>query len=205
MQVKVPIKVKHCQVFEGRVPCWRHGVKWKRRKEGFEQWGIPGIYNTNIDFYLPIRAVFQFVCIKNRSFCQRVLDSTLTRMASRRQSPRLSRQALTDTTQARLSLRRSLISKYSNDATEIKSESVPVELPKAIKNPRANGRSVKRQGNEPTSPPDNWKLVFDAIKEYRKSTLAPVDTMGCERLSERHVDEKVLGTTPDSTHAAKLG
>lgn len=40
-------------------------------------------------------------------------------------------------------------------------------------------------------PPADWAQIYDAVKEMRKTVLAPVDTMGCERLAEEHVSEKV--------------
>lgn len=112
-------------------------------------------------------------------------------MASRRQTSRLSKQSLATNIETKLSLKNSLMSKYGNDLDHVKSESVPMEASKALKQPKIKGRKAKSKDSGPARPPDNWKSVFEAIKEYRKSTLAPVDTMGCERLSERHVDEKV--------------
>ncbi|CAG8459359.1 12639_t:CDS:2 [Acaulospora morrowiae] len=35
-----------------------------------------------------------------------------------------------------------------------------------------------------TKPPTNWEEVYQSIKEYRKTLVAPVDVMGCERLAE---------------------
>lgn len=112
-------------------------------------------------------------------------------MASRRQTSRLSKKALATNIESKLSVKNSLKSNYVNDLDHVKSESIPMEASKALKQPKIKGRQAKSKIYGPVSPPDNWKSVFEAIKEYRKSTLAPVDTMGCERLSERHVDEKV--------------
>ncbi|KAI9274448.1 DNA glycosylase [Phascolomyces articulosus] len=39
--------------------------------------------------------------------------------------------------------------------------------------------------------PAHWKTVYERIREYRKTAPAPVDTMGCERLAEEQVPEKV--------------
>ncbi|KAF7727909.1 DNA N-glycosylase and apurinic/apyrimidinic (AP) lyase [Apophysomyces ossiformis] len=39
--------------------------------------------------------------------------------------------------------------------------------------------------------PKNWRIVFQRIKEYREKVPAPVDTMGCERLAETDVPERV--------------
>lgn len=40
-------------------------------------------------------------------------------------------------------------------------------------------------------PPADWAQIYDAVKEMRKTVLAPVDTMGCERLAEEHVTPRV--------------
>ncbi|CAI2165843.1 7047_t:CDS:2 [Funneliformis geosporum] len=37
-------------------------------------------------------------------------------------------------------------------------------------------------------PPVNWDIVYAAIKEFRQSIVAPVDTMGCERLADEPSD-----------------
>ena len=34
------------------------------------------------------------------------------------------------------------------------------------------------------NPPLNWETVYSSIKEYRKNTIAPVDTMGCNKLAD---------------------
>ncbi|KAI9497807.1 DNA glycosylase, partial [Zychaea mexicana] len=39
--------------------------------------------------------------------------------------------------------------------------------------------------------PQNWRTVYERIREYRTTVTAPVDTMGCERLAEDKVPEKV--------------
>lgn len=33
-------------------------------------------------------------------------------------------------------------------------------------------------------PPKNWKEIYDRVKEMRRHVIAPVDTMGCEKLPE---------------------
>ena len=45
---------------------------------------------------------------------------------------------------------------------------------------------------EPHTPPVKWKEAYDAIKEMRKRTVAPVDTMGCDQAQMREIDPKVL-------------
>ena len=62
-----------------------------------------------------------------------------------------------------------------------------------IKTEKSKPTTIKRtkiqdQFNEPA----NWKIVYERIREYRKTVSAPVDTMGCERLAEEQVPEKVL-------------
>ncbi|GBB91999.1 hypothetical protein RclHR1_01950011 [Rhizophagus clarus] len=46
----------------------------------------------------------------------------------------------------------------------------------------------KRLDKEPPTPPTSWEEVYNAIKEYRKNIIAPVDTMGCERLADEPSD-----------------
>ena len=41
-------------------------------------------------------------------------------------------------------------------------------------------------GSVKTEPPRNWEQVYDATAAMRKRVLAPVDTMGCESLAEKH-------------------
>ncbi|KAJ2898365.1 alpha,alpha-trehalase nth1 [Coemansia aciculifera] len=40
-------------------------------------------------------------------------------------------------------------------------------------------------------PRDDWDIVFDRIKEYRATHEAPVDTVGCEALTEEETDPKL--------------
>ncbi|KAI7856013.1 DNA glycosylase [Circinella umbellata] len=70
--------------------------------------------------------------------------------------------------------------------------SQPVVSKPTIKKEKSRPVTIKRtkiqdQFNEPA----NWKIVYDRIREYRKTVSAPVDTMGCERLAEEQVPEKV--------------
>ncbi|CAO3650587.1 unnamed protein product [Cunninghamella echinulata] len=59
------------------------------------------------------------------------------------------------------------------------------------KNNNSN-RSLKiKKSTDPTSsPPPNWKTVFDCIKLYRQTHEAVVDTMGCACLAEPNVPPK---------------
>ncbi|CAG8841801.1 34406_t:CDS:2, partial [Racocetra persica] len=42
--------------------------------------------------------------------------------------------------------------------------------------------------HEQMQSPRSWEEVYQCIKDYRKTTVAPVDTMGCERLAEEPND-----------------
>lgn len=50
-------------------------------------------------------------------------------------------------------------------------------------------RSPKKRAGVP--PPKNWEEMFDRVREMRKLTVAPVDTMGCERLALTTVSARV--------------
>lgn len=50
---------------------------------------------------------------------------------------------------------------------------------------------VEENGEVKIHPPPNWEEMYDAVKEMRKTILAPVDTMGCETLAEEHVSPRV--------------
>lgn len=54
-----------------------------------------------------------------------------------------------------------------------------------------NGAKKRRNDNDTVQAPENWEIVYDKIKEYRQKTIAPVDTMGCERLAEDGIPDKV--------------
>lgn len=40
--------------------------------------------------------------------------------------------------------------------------------------------------------PENWKVVYDKIAEFRKERIAPVDYAGCARIPRREFSEKVF-------------
>ncbi|KAI7863545.1 DNA glycosylase [Spinellus fusiger] len=95
----------------------------------------------------------------------------------------------------------------TEDTSTIKNESIKEEaedirpLPKA-RNKRVKEASmaldtsksthtqkkVKQEELNSNEPPKNWKIVLDKIQAFRKDNLAPVDTMGCERLAENTAD-----------------
>lgn len=52
-------------------------------------------------------------------------------------------------------------------------------------------KTASEDGKVEIYPPANWAQIYDAVKEMRKAVLAPVDTMGCERLAEEHVSPRV--------------
>ncbi|RPA83037.1 DNA glycosylase [Ascobolus immersus RN42] len=54
--------------------------------------------------------------------------------------------------------------------------------------PRKQFRSPKKRAGVP--PPKNWEEMFNRVREMRKLSLAPVDTMGCERLALDTVSAK---------------
>lgn len=59
-----------------------------------------------------------------------------------------------------------------------------------IKNEEQKDTITKKAKKSTTVPPDDWRDTFNAIKVYRQHHEAVVDTMGCERLAERHVAPK---------------
>ncbi|RKP14968.1 DNA glycosylase [Piptocephalis cylindrospora] len=46
-------------------------------------------------------------------------------------------------------------------------------------------RARKTTKDQVPGPPDDWEEVLEKIEAYRKGHLAPVDTMGCERLGDK--------------------
>jgi hypothetical protein len=119
-------------------------------------------------------------------------------MAGRRQSSRLSKQTLNAVSESKLKIKRDLLSKYAYDNDQVNSASHVSETTQAIKPSRPKSTKVSKTAKL-AGPPDNWKSVYEVIKEYRKIALAPVDTMGCERLSEETVDEKVIDQNTDAS------
>ena len=65
-----------------------------------------------------------------------------------------------------------------------------------VKKSKKLGRQPARKflndaGEVEIHPPVNWEEVYEAVKEMRKSVLAPVDTMGCETLAEERLSPRV--------------
>lgn len=50
---------------------------------------------------------------------------------------------------------------------------------------------VNEAGAVEIHPPAKWEEVYEAVKEMRKSVLAPVDTMGCETLADERLSPRV--------------
>ena len=57
--------------------------------------------------------------------------------------------------------------------------------------PQPAKRIVNDQGEIEFHAPVNWQEIYEAVKEMRKTVLAPVDTMGCETLAEDHLTPRV--------------
>ena len=65
------------------------------------------------------------------------------------------------------------------------------EPPKAKKTRRQPARKITNEAGEiEIHPPSNWEEMYECVREMRKTHLAPVDTMGCERIAEEHRDPK---------------
>ena len=52
-------------------------------------------------------------------------------------------------------------------------------------------RKVNEAGEVEIHAPANWEEIYDAVRVMRKRVLAPVDTMGCERLAKDTMSERV--------------
>lgn len=67
------------------------------------------------------------------------------------------------------------------------------EIVKNTKKPRRQPakKTVNEAGEVEVHPPANWDEIYKAVKEMRKSVLAPVDTMGCETLADERLSPQV--------------
>jgi hypothetical protein len=65
---------------------------------------------------------------------------------------------------------------------------INIETEESSANTNVNNLEKRLDKEPPTSPPVGWEEVYNAIKEYRKNIIAPVDTMGCERLADEPSD-----------------
>ncbi len=66
---------------------------------------------------------------------------------------------------------------------------------------KSKGKSVARKQKsiptaleKPHPAPENWREVYDSIKEMRSRIVAPVDTMGCDQAQFKETDPKVRAT-----------
>lgn len=131
-------------------------------------------------------------------------------MATKRQSARLSEKISIKTSVAPLSSS-SHLAKYKNDipvkespVAEAVTTTTTAKVTTARKVKAAGARKVKKEPHETIEPPENWKSVYEAIREYRKTSLAPVDTMGCERLGDVKADDKVKPSYHRALRPSKL-
>jgi endonuclease-3 len=69
-------------------------------------------------------------------------------------------------------------------------EDEPVGKTKKARRQPAKG-FLNEAGEVEIHPPANWRETYEAVKEMRKTILAPVDTMGCETLAEKHISPRV--------------
>ncbi|KAI9630643.1 hypothetical protein KEM48_013799 [Puccinia striiformis f. sp. tritici PST-130] len=63
-------------------------------------------------------------------------------------------------------------------------------LPEEIANQEKTKTIVKQALLEPVPPPPRWKETYGLIEEQRKTFIAPVDTMGCDK----------AGDAPETSH-----
>ncbi|EGX50538.1 hypothetical protein AOL_s00075g174 [Orbilia oligospora ATCC 24927] len=63
----------------------------------------------------------------------------------------------------------------------------PKSTPKTVKIKKEKGKYVDVHYD----PPENWREMYDLIKEMRLRIPAPVDTVGCARLAQKDVPPKV--------------
>lgn len=63
----------------------------------------------------------------------------------------------------------------------------------SVNKERVKKERVKKEGRKDTHiPPDTWPIVFDKIRTFREHVIAPVDTMGCERLADKEAPAEVI-------------
>ncbi|ORY96771.1 DNA glycosylase [Syncephalastrum racemosum] len=88
-------------------------------------------------------------------------------------------------------------SSSSSSSSSFSSPSPPSSPPPApkkkplskVKKPKVESSPLRSLSSDP---PAQWETVYNLIREFRKHTTAPVDTMGCERLAEEGVPDKVF-------------
>jgi endonuclease-3 len=76
--------------------------------------------------------------------------------------------------------------------SEIKEEALELKDVKRVHVKRQPAKQVVNGAGEvEIHPPPGWEEVYEVVKGMRKLVLAPVDTMGCERLAEKTMSPKV--------------
>ncbi|CAI6332315.1 unnamed protein product [Periconia digitata] len=69
--------------------------------------------------------------------------------------------------------------------------SPPQKAAKSKKPRRIPAKKTKTvDGSFKTEPPPNWEEIYALTREMRNENIAPVDTMGCESLADRHVSPR---------------
>lgn len=104
--------------------------------------------------------------------------------------------SLTRTTSKYFSSKTSVIETNKLNKSSSLSKTVTLKTARKHTNIEAEESSInisantleKRFDKEPPIPPVGWEEVYNAIKEYRTNIIAPVDTMGCERLADEPSD-----------------
>ncbi|ESK85193.1 dna-(apurinic or apyrimidinic site) lyase [Moniliophthora roreri MCA 2997] len=111
-------------------------------------------------------------------------SSTVTRPAKR---SRISKEENQDI-EGPLTDIESSYSSASEDAPKRKRKTNPT--PKSPSKSPRKPKPIPQSLATPHPAPENWRQVYDKIKEMRKGIVAPVDTMGCDQAQLKEVDPK---------------
>ena len=83
------------------------------------------------------------------------------------------------------------LSAAATETRTVKEEVISPSKPLPRKPRRAPAkRALSPSGDVKIDPPSNWEQMYNLIKEMRSRVLAPVDTVGCERLSDTQAPPK---------------
>lgn len=74
---------------------------------------------------------------------------------------------------------------------DVEIEELGPAKPKKARRKPAKEAIDETSGEVVIHPPTDWEEVYQTTQEMRKLILAPVDTMGCERIAEQDRDPKV--------------
>lgn len=88
------------------------------------------------------------------------------------------------------------ITRFSTRKSDIKDEDEKTIKTKKVRRQPAKP-AINRAGEVEIHPPAKWEEIYDTVKEMRKRTLAPVDTMGCETLAEDRRSPRVCPSIPN--------